>query len=223
MCAAVMLTQTVTGIPDEIVRTAAAHADTAVQVHSDVNPYAGTLGELFDESRRVAASLVALGIRPGDVVAIQLPNWRECFTAHAAIWLAGAVALPIVPIYGPAEVAFIAGQSGARALILAREIRKRDAGATLTAVADLPGLHHHIVVGPALSGTRHRVSPRSSPTIPTSGVCWCTPPEPPPSPRVCSTPMPACWARSPRWIKYVRQEQISPLYRFFRPGISPVP
>ncbi len=153
MCAAVMLTQTVTGIPDEIVRTAAAHADTAVQVHSDVNPYAGTLGELFEESRRVAASLVALGIRPGDVVAIQLPNWRECFTAHAAIWLAGAVALPIVPIYGPAEVAFIAGQSGARALILAREIRKRDAGATLTAVADLPGLHHHIVVGPALPGT----------------------------------------------------------------------
>lgn len=153
MCAADMLTQTVTGIPDEILRTAAAHSDTAVQVHSEVNPYAGTLGDLFEESRRVAASLVALGIHPGDVVAVQLPNWRECFTAHAAIWLAGAVALPIVPIYGPAEIAFIARQSGARALIVARELRKRDAATTLSALTDVPGLQHCIVVGPALPGT----------------------------------------------------------------------
>lgn len=156
MCAAVVLTQateTSAGIPGEIVRAAARYPDTAVQVHSDVNPYAGTLGDLFEESCRVAASLVALGIGPGDVVAIQLPNWRECFTAHAGIWLAGAVALPIVPIYGPTEVAFIARQSGARALILARETRNRDAGATLAALADVPGLKHHIVVGQALPGT----------------------------------------------------------------------
>lgn len=145
--------ETLAGIPGEIVRTATQYADTEVQVHSDVNPYTGTIGDLYEESRRVAASLVALGIRPGDVVAIQLPNWRECFTAHAGIWLAGAVALPVVPIYGPAEVAFITRQSGARALILARETRNRDAGATLAALDDVSGLDPRIVVGKALPGT----------------------------------------------------------------------
>lgn len=156
MCAAVMLTpatETLADIPGEMVRAAAQHGATAVQVHSDVNPYSGSLGEIFGESCRVAASLAALGIGPGDVVALQLPNWRECFTAHAGIWLAGAVALPIVPIYGPAEVAFIARQSGARALILARENRNRDAAATLAALADVPSLQHRILVGAALPGT----------------------------------------------------------------------
>ncbi|WP_082109620.1 AMP-binding protein [Mycobacterium sp. UM_Kg1] len=146
-------TATLADIPGEIVRAAAQHGATAVQVHSDVNPYSGSLGEIFGESCRVAASLAALGIGPGDVVALQLPNWRECFTAHAGIWLAGAVALPIVPIYGPAEVAFIARQSGARAVILARENRNRDAAATLAALADVPGLQHRILVGDPLPGT----------------------------------------------------------------------
>lgn len=141
------------GIADEIVAAAGLYPDTLVEVHSDVNPSSTTLGELFDESCRLAAGLVALGIRPGDVVAVQLPNWRECFTAHAAVWLTGAVVLPIVPIYGPAEVAFIARQSGARAIVLAREIRTRDAAGTLAALADLPGLDRRIVVGAPLPGT----------------------------------------------------------------------
>jgi len=141
------------GVADAIVTAAAQYPSTLVEVHSDVNPASTTLGDLFDESCRVAAGLVALGIRPGDVVAVQLPNWRECFTAHAASWLSGAVVLPIVPIYGPAEVEFIARQSGARALILARELRKRDAARTLAAVAEVPGLDHRIIVGEPLPGT----------------------------------------------------------------------
>ncbi|MGV0836921.1 class I adenylate-forming enzyme family protein [Mycolicibacterium thermoresistibile] len=141
------------GIAEEIELTARRHPGTAVQVHSEVRPDSTTLGELFEESRRVAAALTALGIRPGDVVAVQLPNWRECFTAHAAIWLAGAVVLPIVPIYGPAEVSAIVRRSGAKALILAGRMRHRTAADTLSAVADLPGLDHRILVGDPLPGT----------------------------------------------------------------------
>lgn len=153
MRAAVMLTDVALGIPDELVRGALEHPAKPVIVASDVRPDSSTRGELFEESRRVAAALIALGVRPGDVVAMQLPNWRECFVAHAATWLAGAVVLPIVPIYGPAEVAFIARQSGARVLLLAREIRSRDAASTLAAVSDLPGLEHRILVGEPLPGT----------------------------------------------------------------------
>ena len=150
MRAAVVLTSTLGG---EIVAAAKQFPHTLVEIHSDVRPDSTTLSDLFDESCRVAAALAALGVRPGDVVAMQLPNWRECFTAHAAVWLAGAVVLPIVPIYGPAEVAFIVRQSGARAIILAREIRTRDAANTLAALADIPGLNHRIIVGDPLPGS----------------------------------------------------------------------
>lgn len=145
-----MLTTT---IGDEIAAAVRAAPGTRVVVHSETRPEATTVGELVDESRRLAAGLQALGVRPGDVVAVQLPNWRECFTAHAAIWLSGAVVLPIVPIYGPAEVAFIARQSGARAILLARETRNRDVAPTLAALAGLPGLDHVILVGDPLPGT----------------------------------------------------------------------
>ena len=148
-----MLTDVAVGIPDEIVRGASEHPEKTVIVHSELRPDVTTRGELFAESRRVAAGLIALGVRPGDVVAMQLPNWRECFVAHAASWLAGAVVLPIVPIYGPAEVAYIARQSGARALLLPRELRNRDVADTLAAVAEVPGLEHHILVGGTLPGT----------------------------------------------------------------------
>ncbi len=145
-----MLTATVA---DEIRAAARQYPRTPVQIHSATNPDRTTLGELFEESRRLAAGLTDLGVRPGDVVALQLPNWRQCFVAHAATWLCGAVVLPIVPIYGPAEVAFIVRQSGARALILARELRNRDAGTTLSAVADAGGVDLRILVGDPLPGT----------------------------------------------------------------------
>ncbi|OBF12065.1 cyclohexanecarboxylate-CoA ligase [Mycobacterium sp. ACS4331] len=128
--------------------TARNHPGSRVEVHSDIRPDATNLAELFEESRRVAAGLTAQGIGPGDVVAVQLPNWRECFTTHAGIWLAGAVVLPIVPIYGPAEVAFIVRQSGARALITARRIRDRDASEVFAAAA--ADLAVRVVVGDPL-------------------------------------------------------------------------
>lgn len=141
------------GIPGEIISAAATFRHTAVTVYSDIRPDSTTLGELFGESCRVAAGLIALGVRPGDVVAVQLPNWRECFTAHAACWLAGAVVLPIVPIYGPAEVSFIVRQAGARAVILARETRGRDGSVTVAALAEIPALDQVILVGDPLPGT----------------------------------------------------------------------
>ncbi|MGE2728280.1 class I adenylate-forming enzyme family protein [Mycolicibacterium vaccae] len=145
-----MLTRTVCA---EIATAAAEAPHTPVVVHSQTRPVTTSVGEIVELSRGLAAGLQALGLRPGDVVAVQLPNWHECFAAHAAIWLSGAAVLPIVPIYGPAEVAFIARQSGARAIILARDHRGRDVGPTLTALADVSGLEHVLLVGDPLPGT----------------------------------------------------------------------
>nr|CRL72611.1 AMP-dependent synthetase and ligase [Mycolicibacterium malmesburyense] len=171
MCAAVVLTESdrsvmaaADNIPDEIAGFIGEHPHTAVRVHSDDHPDRFTVAELFDESTRLAAGLWRLGIRPGDIVAVQLPNWRECFAAHAAAWLCGAVVLPIVPIYGPAEVAFIARQSGARAIILTRRLRNRDTAPTVDALADLPELRHRIVLGGAHRGTVSFEELKATPT-----------------------------------------------------------
>lgn len=134
-------------IPGRIRAAALAAPDTAVIVHSVTHPDETTLGQLYDESLSVAAGLRQIGIRAGDVVAVQLPTWRECFVTHAAVWLAGAVLLPIVPIYGPREVGFILAQSGARAFVAADSVRGRENAALVDGLAHLPALAHRIVVG----------------------------------------------------------------------------
>ena len=140
-------------IPDLIGLAARQSPHTPLVVHSDSRPADTTLGELYDESLRVAGGLRGLGVEPGDVVAAQLPNWQECFIAHAAAWLCGAVFLPIVPIYGRREVEFILRQSGARVFIAARSLRNRDNAALLDALTELPALEHRIVVGDRLPAT----------------------------------------------------------------------
>jgi cyclohexanecarboxylate-CoA ligase len=140
-------------IPRQISLAARQSPSTPLVVHSATRPAETTLGEMYDESLRLAGGLRGLGVEPGDVVAIQLPNWRECFAAHAATWLCGAVLLPIVPIYGRREVEFILRQSGARVFIAARALRGRDNADLLEALANLPALEHRVVVGDPLPAT----------------------------------------------------------------------
>jgi acyl-CoA synthetase (AMP-forming)/AMP-acid ligase II len=134
-------------VPHQIGIAAGNSPNTPVVVHSDSRPDEMTIGSLYAESMCMADGLRGLGVNPGEVVAVQLPNSRECFVVHAAAWLCGAVLLPIVPIYGRREVEFILRQSGARAFVAARSVRGRDNSALLDALAEVPGLNHRIVVG----------------------------------------------------------------------------
>jgi len=131
----------------ELAEAAARFGDTPIVVHSAVRPAETTLGELWDQSRRVASRLRELGVTPGEVVAVQLPNWRECFVAHAAAWACGAVLLPIVPIYGPREVALILRRSGARVFLAAGPGHGHDRAEVLAAAAGAPALEHRFAVG----------------------------------------------------------------------------
>jgi 1-acyl-sn-glycerol-3-phosphate acyltransferase len=54
-------------------------------------------GELYERARRVASSLAARGLEPGQTVAIMLPTCREFFTAFFGTLLAGGVSVPIYP------------------------------------------------------------------------------------------------------------------------------
>lgn len=92
-------------------------------------------------SRRVASGLLALGIAPGDVVAVQCPNWIEAMAMLAGALRIGAVVTPIVHIYGPAEMAYILRRSSAKILLTADRFRSHDyLAATQPVVEATPGL-----------------------------------------------------------------------------------
>ncbi|WP_346093487.1 AMP-binding protein [Streptomyces olivaceiscleroticus] len=62
-----------------------------------------TFGELAQRVEQIAAVLWARGVRPGQVVALQLPNWWEA----GALWLAcgrvGAATVSLTPVTGARE------------------------------------------------------------------------------------------------------------------------
>ncbi|MFI1996658.1 long-chain fatty acid--CoA ligase [Actinoplanes sp. NPDC020271] len=76
-----------------------------------------TYGELDARSDAVAAALTARGIRPGDRVALQLPNIAEFPIAYYGILKAGAIVVPLNVLMRTPEIAYQLADSGARLLI----------------------------------------------------------------------------------------------------------
>ena len=72
------------------------------------------LAQLVD---RFAAALIRLGIRPGDRVAVLLPNVIPCVVSYYAILKVGAVAVMNNPLYTDYELTYQCNDSGARMVI----------------------------------------------------------------------------------------------------------
>ncbi len=85
-----------------------------------------TYGEFRARAWAVAAALTARGVRPGDRIAVQLPNWNEFFLVYAACARLGVVMIPVVVVYRGSEVGFIVENSGAVALVTCGEFRGFD-------------------------------------------------------------------------------------------------
>ncbi len=85
-----------------------------------------TYGQMLEASIRLAAGLRRAGIQPGERVAVQLPNFAEFALAAFGINRAGAVLVPIMPIYRGNEVGYCLEHSGAKAVITAGEFGKFD-------------------------------------------------------------------------------------------------
>lgn len=100
------------------------------------------LAEAVDQARRLAGALHERGFRAGDVVAFQLPNWRETLAIDLACARLGLIVVPIIPIYRDAELAFMLADCGARAVFVPGGIyRGFDYKAMLERLApDLPAL-----------------------------------------------------------------------------------
>ncbi|MGI8756663.1 MAG: AMP-binding protein, partial [Acidimicrobiales bacterium] len=105
-----------------------------VRIWSDVAPRTTTAGEIRERSRRIATGLRRRGIGVGDIVAYQMPSWAETIEVLWAGFAIGATMVPIIHFYGPAEVAFILNQSGARALVTVGGFGNLDHLANLEAI-----------------------------------------------------------------------------------------
>jgi acyl-CoA synthetase (AMP-forming)/AMP-acid ligase II len=120
---------------------------TRLHFHTEHGCGTATTAELMRAGRRLARGLRALGLRRGDTMALQMPTSRDTAVLYLAALEVGAVLVPIVHIYGPAEVGFILRQSRARFLCVPERWRGIDFLARVEAIGHLPDLERKIVLG----------------------------------------------------------------------------
>ena len=70
-----------------------------------------TYGELFKRSAQAANALVALGVKPGDRIAVQLEKSADVIVVTLACLRAGAVLLPLNTAYTLAELEYFLGDA----------------------------------------------------------------------------------------------------------------
>jgi cyclohexanecarboxylate-CoA ligase len=105
-------------------------------------------GELKRQVDRVALGLLELGVRPGDVVSFQLPNWIEWVVVHLAASRIGAISNPLIPIYRDREVGFMIELARSKVLVVPRSFRGFDYPAMVARLRPRwPDLEHVLVVG----------------------------------------------------------------------------
>ena len=114
--------------------------------------------ELQHEVRNVASGLMALGIEPGEVVSVQLPNGLEYVLSYLGITYYGAVMSTLYLPHREAEMANIMAHARTRALICLDAQGDFSPGETALALkrnGTLPNLTEIIVVGEPIDGTRN--------------------------------------------------------------------
>lgn len=79
-----------------------------------------TYGAFAAGSSALAGGLAAHGVKPGDRIAILLPQGFEAAIAHAAIYKLGAIALPLALLFGVEALSFRLRDAGATAIVTNR-------------------------------------------------------------------------------------------------------
>ena len=100
-------------LADNLARSAAANPSKAAVKLDDV---VLTYSALQDTAARTAGWLHSMGVRPGDRVSVMLPNLPHFPVLYYGILWAGAVVVPMNPLYKSREVEFILSDASARAI-----------------------------------------------------------------------------------------------------------
>lgn len=106
-----------------------------------------TVAAMLRDAEALSASLYDLGLRAGDVVSFQTPNWIEAGVLNLAAAMSGLVVNPIVPIYRDAEVGMMLADSRSKAFFVAGAFRNYDFAAMAERLRpSLPDLRHVVLV-----------------------------------------------------------------------------
>src|SRR5258708_27714931 len=115
-----------------------------------------TYAELGNLIARAAAALKRLGVGPGDVVSVQLPNWWEFAVIALATFRVGAVVNPLMPIFRDHELSYMLGFAETKLLVVPKSFRGFDHDAMAQALRPkLPTLQHVAVADAASVITSH--------------------------------------------------------------------
>jgi cyclohexanecarboxylate-CoA ligase len=106
-----------------------------------------TYAELGDLVARAAAALKRLGIGPGDVISVQLPNWWEFAVISLAAFRLGAIVNPLMPIFREHELRYMLDFAETKTMIVPELFRGFDHEAMLRSLQpEMSKLQHLIVV-----------------------------------------------------------------------------
>jgi cyclohexanecarboxylate-CoA ligase/acyl-CoA synthetase len=115
-----------------------------------------TYAEAYDSARRLAGTFVDLGLKRGDVVAVQLPNVTEFLLVYFAVTMFGGILSTLHMPYREAEMRPLVDHSGARAVVCGAATEAYDAPREMLGLASRCGSLEHVVVagGEAPNGAR---------------------------------------------------------------------
>ena len=149
--------------------------------------------DLAGASARAASWLRGRGIRPGDRVALMLPNVPEFPVLYYGILRAGGIVVPTNPLLKAREVANYLADSQAALALAGHGAAGEAAGGARRAGADWRSSSRRgWPAGSPPAPRTERSPPAGRPTPPLSS----TPPGPPASPRGPSSPTTTCCATS---------------------------
>jgi cyclohexanecarboxylate-CoA ligase len=104
-------------------------------------------GELDRLSRRLALALINLGVEPGDVVSLQLPNWWQFNAMHLACARIGAITNPLMPIFRERELSYMLGFAESKVVVAPHSFRGFAYKPMIEKIrGDLPDLRHAFYV-----------------------------------------------------------------------------
>jgi cyclohexanecarboxylate-CoA ligase len=103
------------------------------------------VGKLVD---RVALGLYEFGLRKGDVISFQLPNWNEFVILYLAVTKIGAISNPLIPIYRDREIGYMVKHAEAKMLVVPDEFRGFDYPEMVNRLLpEWPSMEHVFVLG----------------------------------------------------------------------------